>query len=119
MSAPIQTPSPPDATASGLDQNVAAALAYLLGWITGVVFLLTEPKNRFVRFHAMQSTIVFLALNVVFFLLQAIPLLGILLVVFFVIPASALLWLLLMFKAYQGDWFRLPVVGDVAEQWLR
>jgi uncharacterized membrane protein len=103
-------------TASGFDENVAAALAYALGWITGVIFLLTEPQNRFVRFHAMQSTIVFLALSAVCVLLQMIPLLGMLLAVFLVIPASAVLWLVLMFKAYQGERFKLPLAGDMAEQ---
>lgn len=103
-------------TASGFEPNVAAALAYALGWITGLIFLLTEPDNRFVRFHAMQSTIVFAALSVLCVLLQMIPLLGMLVTVFLVIPASAVLWLLLMLKAYQGERFKLPVAGDMAEQ---
>ena len=71
-----------DKTVSGLDANVAAALSYALGWITGLLFLLTEPQNRFVRFHAMQSTIVFLTLSVASVLLQAIPILGMLIAVF-------------------------------------
>ena len=107
--------SDPDKTVSGMDANVAAALSYTLGWITGVLFLLTEPQNRFVRFHAMQSTIVFLALSVACVLLQAIPILGMLVAVFFLIPLSAILWLVLMFKAYQGERFKLPIAGDMAE----
>lgn len=103
-------------TASGLDTNVAGALTYALGWITGVGFLLTESENRFVRFHAMQSTIVFGALSVLCILLQSIPLLGMLIAVFLVIPASAVLWLILLFKAYQGELFKLPIVGDMAER---
>jgi len=103
-------------TASGLDQNVAAALTYALGWITGVGFLLTEQENRFVRFHAMQSTIIFGALSAFCILLQVIPILGVLLVVFIVIPVSAILWLILMFKAYQGELFKFPIVGEIAEQ---
>jgi len=103
-------------TASGLDENVAAALAYSLGWITGIVFLMKEPTNRFVRFHAMQSTIAFGALSVAFVLLQSIPILGMLITVFLVIPLSAVLWLVLMFKAYQGEKFKLPIAGDMAEQ---
>jgi uncharacterized membrane protein len=103
-------------TASGLDPNVAAALSYALGWITGLVFLLSEQENKFVRFHAMQSTIVFAALSVLCVLLQMIPLLGMLVTVFLVVPASAVLWLLLMFKAYQGERFKLPVAGDMAEE---
>lgn len=104
-----------DKTVSGMDANVAAALSYALGWITGLLFLLTEPQNRFVRFHAMQSTIVFLSLSAACVLLQSIPLLGMLIAVFFVIPLSAVLWLLLMFKAYQGVTFKLPIAGDMAE----
>ena len=104
-----------DKTVSGLDANVAAALSYALGWITGLLFLLTEPQNRFVRFHAMQSTIVFLTLSVACVLLQAIPILGMLIAVFLVIPASAVLWLILMFKAYQGETFKLPIAGEMAE----
>ena len=103
-------------TASGLDQNVAAALSYALGWITGVLFLLTEPANTFVRFHAMQSTIVFVALSLICVLLQIVPLLGMLIAVVVVIPLSAVLWLLLMFKAYQGERFKLPFAGDMAEE---
>jgi uncharacterized membrane protein len=108
--------SPTEKTASGYEPHVAGALAYALGWITGLLFFLTEPDNKFVRFHAMQSTIVFAALSVLCVLLQMIPLLGMLVTVFFVIPASAVLWLLLMFKAYQGERFKVPIAGDMAEQ---
>ncbi len=105
-------------TSTGFDANVAAALSYSLGWVTGIVFLFAEPANPFVRFHAMQSTIVFLALSVLTVILQVIPILGMLIAVFLVIPASAVLWLVLMFKAYQGERFRLPIAGDMADQRL-
>lgn len=100
----------------GLDPNVAAALSYALGWITGIAFLLTERTDPFVRFHAMQSTIVFATLSVACVLLQSIPFLGLLLAVFIVIPLSAVLWLILMYKAYRGERFKLPFVGDIADQ---
>ena len=100
-----------DKTASGFDENVAGALCYALGWITGAVFLLTEPANRFVRFHAWQSVLAFATLSIACVVLQSIPILGMLIVVFLVIPASAVLWLILMFKAYQGERFKLPVAG--------
>jgi uncharacterized membrane protein len=103
-------------TASGLDPNVAAALSYALGWVTGLLFVLTEPENKFVRFHALQSTIVFAFLSVLCVLLQMFWLVGMLVTVFLVVPASAVLWLILMFKAYQGERFKLPVAGDMAEQ---
>lgn len=103
-------------TSSGLDPNVAAALSYVLGWITGIAFLLIERDDKFVRFHAMQSTIVFLSLSLACILLQSIPILGMLIAVFLVIPVAAVLWLVLMFKAYQGERFKLPIAGDMAEQ---
>jgi uncharacterized membrane protein len=104
-------------TALGLDENLAAVLAYSLGWITGLALLLAERENRFVRFHAMQSTIVFGALCLLWFVgISAIPFLGVLFSVFVITPLSAVLWLLLLFKAYQGERFKLPIVGDIAEQ---
>jgi uncharacterized membrane protein len=103
---------------TGFDPNVAAALSYVLGWVTGIALLLLERDSKFVRFHAMQSTIVFLALSVLCLVLQSIPILGMLVAVFFVIPLSAVLWLVLMFKAYQGERFKLPVAGEMAEQRL-
>ena len=99
-----------------MDANIAATLSYLVGFVTGVIFLLLEKENKFVRFHAMQSTILFAGIVVIDILLQLVPILGALVVIFVVIPASAILWLLLMFKAYQGEEFRLPLVGDVAAE---
>ena len=89
-------------------------MSYLVGFVTGAIFLVMEKENRFVRFHAMQSTLLFAGIVLLDVLLQIVPLLGALVVVFFVIPASAILWLLLMFKAYQGEEFKLPVVGQIA-----
>jgi len=99
-----------------MDANIAAALSYLVGFVTGVIFLLLEKENKFVRFHAMQSTILFAGIVAIDILVQLVPILGALVVIFVVIPASAILWLLLMFKAYQGEEFRLPLVGDVAAE---
>ena len=101
-------------TSTGFDANVAAALTYLVGFVTGIIFLLVEKENKFVRFHAMQSTIVFAGIVAVDILLQIVPILGALVVIFIVIPASAVLWLLLMYKAYQGEEFKLPLVGQMA-----
>ena len=109
-------PENTDRTALGCDANVAAALAYLLGWISGVVLLLTERHNRFVRFHALQSILVFGALSLAWFLCLAIPLLGWLISFILIPPISGVLWLLLMFKAYQGERFKIPIAGDIAEQ---
>jgi uncharacterized membrane protein len=103
-------------TSTGFSANVAAAASYFLGFVTGIVFLLTERENRFVRFHAMQSTLVFLGIVAIDVLLQLVPFIGALVVIFIVLPASAVLWLVLMFKAYQGEEFSLPVVGRMAAE---
>jgi uncharacterized membrane protein len=101
-------------TSTGLDANLAAALSYLVGFVSGIIFLLVEKDNKFVRFHAMQSTFAFVGIVLIDILLQLVPILGALLVVGLVIPASAILWLLLIYKAYQGEEFKLPLVGQMA-----
>lgn len=100
----------------GLDGNVAGALAYALGWVTGVAFLLAERENRFVRFHALQSTLAFGALSVMWMVSLSIPVFGWLMAFVVIPPVSVVLWLFMMFKAYQGERYKLPVVGDMAEQ---
>jgi uncharacterized membrane protein len=100
----------------GLDANLVAALTYLVGFVTGAIVLVLEKENRFVRFHATQSILVFGGIVAIDILLQIVPLLGALLVLFLVIPASAILWLVLMFKAYQGEEFKLPLVGRIAAE---
>ena len=103
-------------TSIGLDENLAGALAYVLGWITGVALLLIERDNRFVRFHAMQSSIVFGALCALWFVGLSIPLLGWILSFIIIPPVSALIWLLMLYQAYNGKRFKLPIAGDIAEQ---
>ena len=107
-----------DQTASGLDENVAGALAYGLGWITGALFLLFEPSNRFVRFHAWQSVIIFGALSLAWFIAVAIPLFGTIVAFVIIPPLSAFLWLFLMYKAYNKQRYKIPYAGDMAEQRL-
>lgn len=104
-----------DKSSTGLDVNLAAALTYLLGFITGIVFLVIEKDSKFVRFHAMQSTLTFLAIFVLMNVLFYFPFLGWMLSSLLWI-AGLILWLILMFKAFQGEKFKLPVVGDLAEQ---
>ena len=108
-----------DKTTSGLDENVAGALTYAFGWITGLLFLATEPSNRFVRFHALQSIILFGGLSIAWLVSMSIPPIGWFLAFVVIPPVSAVLWLLLMFKAYQGERFKIPVTGDMAEQRTR
>ena len=110
-----QEPADLGATVSGLDPNVAAALAYAIGWVSGGVLLVFEP-NRFVRFHALQSTIVFGALSLAWMIALSVPFLGWIVAIFIIPPVSAVLWLLLMYKAYQGERFKVPVAGEMAEQ---
>ena len=103
-------------SASGLDENVAGALAYALGWLTGLFFLVTESSNRFVRFHAFQSVILFGGLSIAWLVSMSIPPIGWFLAFVVIPPVSAVLWLLLMFKAYHGERFKVPFAGEVAEQ---
>ena len=108
-------------TSTGIQPNVAGLLSYLLGWVTGLIFFLMEKDNKFVRFHAMQSMIVFGGLTVLNIALSMIfSMLGIyfgLLFIFRLVGLAVLvLWIVCMIKAYQGEKFKLPVVGDIAEQ---
>ncbi|HSL22515.1 MAG TPA: hypothetical protein VK886_13355 [Vicinamibacterales bacterium] len=96
-----------ETSSTGLDVAVAAMLAYALGWLSGALFLAIEKKSRFVRFHAWQSVLTFLPIVIALWFLP---------VWFLLWPAIVVLWLLLMFKAFKGERFKLPVVGSVAER---
>jgi len=101
-------------SSTGLEPNVAGLLCYLGGWISGIVFLVIEQKNKFVRFHALQSIVTFGALTVAGALLGWIPYAGRIFGIVIGILAF-ILWIVLMVKAYQGELYRLPVAGQVAE----
>ena len=88
-------------SSTGLDENVAGFLCYLFGFITGIVFLVVEKKSRFVKFHAMQSTITFLGLFVISFVIGWIPIIDLLVYPIWIL--SLILWLILMIKALQGN----------------
>ncbi|MDO8674197.1 MAG: hypothetical protein Q7O66_22530, partial [Dehalococcoidia bacterium] len=91
-----------DKTSSGLQPNVAGLLCYVLGWVTGLIFLLLEPKDKYVRFHAVQSIVVFGTITVAMFVLGFIPVLGG--VLNWIIRVVAfILWIVLMVKAYRGE----------------
>lgn len=98
------------AEGTGLPRNTAAALSYVLGWLTGIIFLLIE-KDKFVRFHAMQSIVTFGLLTVLSF----VPVIGWLLSPLVMI-VGFILWLVLIFKAYQGEEFKLPWIGEFAQK---
>jgi uncharacterized membrane protein len=104
-----------EVSSTGLDPNLAGLLCYLLGLITGIVFLIIEKENRFVRFHAYQSLAVFGALFVLSLIAGFIPLIG-KPISFVLAPVGLILWILLMVKAYQGERYKLPVAGDWAEE---
>jgi len=111
---------------TGLTPNIAGALAYSLGIITGILFLVLEPyrRDRFVRFHAMQSILYFVA-AVAFNILWSI-MIGILMsisgwIALVALPVRLLislglfgLWLFLMFQAYNQREFRIPILGAIA-----
>lgn len=104
-----------DKSTMSMEPNIAGALCYLVGFITGIIFLLLEKENRFVRFHAMQSIVTYGFFFVLGFVLSFIPIIG-WLISLLLAPLGFILWILLMYKAYQGEMFKLPVVGDFAEQ---
>lgn len=122
----MTNPSPSSAT--GLTDNVAGALAYVLGPISAAFFLVVEKQSRFVRFHAMQSLLVSVvliilnfALNILHAILVRIPLIGWLMslgLALVVGLASLVLWLALMYAAYRGQEWELPVIGREARKLL-
>lgn len=99
----------------GLEKNVASSLCYVLGWISGLVFFLAEKEDKDIRFHAMQAIIFFGGLTLVMVAIGWIPFIG-----WGLTPLLSLLglvaWIVCMVKTYQGEKFKLPVVGDIAEK---
>jgi uncharacterized membrane protein len=102
-------------TSTGMEQNLAGLLCYVLGWVTGIIFLLLEKDNRFVRFHAIQSIVVFGAFTVLEIIFSFIPVIGWILSALLGILAF-ILWIVLMVQAYGGKMYKLPVAGDIAER---
>lgn len=109
------TPPAPPSGGTGLAPNLAGALCYLLGLITGIVFLMLEKENRFVRFHAMQSIIFSIVVFVVNIVLGFVPGFGGLISTLVSLGGAAL-WVVLMVKAYQGEEWELPVLGKIARE---
>ena len=102
-------------SSTGLEANVAGLLCYVLGWVSGLVFILIERESKFVRFHAIQSIYVFGTLTVASIVLGWIPLLGIVLS-WLIGLFGFVLWIILMIKAYQGEMFKVRWTGDLAEK---
>ena len=103
-------------TSTGLEENISSLLCYVLGWVTGLIFILIEQDNKMVRFHAVQSIIVFGVLTIAIAIFRWIPVVG-----GFIAGLIGLigfvLWVVLMIKAYQGAKYKLPGSGDLAEKW--
>jgi uncharacterized membrane protein len=118
----------PTLSAAGLDENLACALCYVLGLLTGVLFLVLAPynQNRLIRFHAFQSIFlniawiaVFIAISIISIVLLPIPFLGAMMSVILHLAAGLgvfILWLMLMYKAYNRERWVLPVIGPLAEK---
>lgn len=126
------TPGVPGAQpGSGLTPNVAGALSYVLGALTGIIFILIEKRDSFVRFHAMQSiflTVAWIALSILLNILGAIlgivPVIGPIFALIIGLLVSLgiglggfILWIMLIVKAYQGQKWKLPYIGDMAEKY--
>ena len=134
----MQNPPPvqaaPAKSSTGLDENLAALLSYVVGWISGLVFFLIEKDSRLVRFHAMQSILLnvvalvlgvgiwILAIFTGFFVSYVSGILSFLLslllgLVGFVVGIGILVGVVIcLIKAYQGQYFKLPVIGNMAEK---
>ncbi len=110
------TVAAPSTGAAGLTDNIAGMLAYVT-IIPAIVFLLLEPynRNRFIRFHSFQCIFLCIVLVVIHVVLLAVPIIGWAISIF-VNLGALVLWIVLLLKAYQGQKFKLPVIGDLAEK---
>lgn len=121
---PPPAPPPPGAT-TGLPSRLASTLAYLAWWLTGLLFLVLERRDRHVRFHAMQSVLTFgtvslvavalggLALLLVMVSYSAMRFVGYLAQAVWI--AGVVLWVVCMMKAYAGERWKVPFIGQLAE----
>jgi uncharacterized membrane protein len=102
----------------GLSPQLAGAIAYVGGLVTGIVVLAVEKEDRFVRFHAMQSIVFFIAVLVAHLALSGVPFLGKVLYVPFLMGVVGI-WAFLIYQAFNGRRYKLPYFGDFAERQLR
>jgi uncharacterized membrane protein len=121
-------PAQPAPASAGMTNNVAGMLCYILGVITGVIFLVLEPykNNRFIRFHAFQSIFFWVAcfgfwmiwswlIVGMIFSTGGLGMLGFIGLVFTLVRLAMLAaWIFLMYKAYNNEEFKLPFIGDLA-----
>lgn len=110
----MQHPNP-DSSSTGLDPKVAALLCYLAGFVTGIIFLVLEKQSRYVKMHAMQSTVIFAGLLIINIVLGFIPFVG--WIIGLLLPlVTFVLWIGLMVLALQGKIYKLPLIGDFCEK---
>jgi uncharacterized membrane protein len=105
-------------SSTGLEENVAGLLCYVLTWLTGLIFFLIEKDSNFVKFHAMQSMITFAGLSIIAWIIAIIPIIGWVISMLIGILVFVL-WIILMIKAYKGEKYKLPFVGDLADKWAK
>lgn len=94
-----------------MNANLAAALSYVLGWITGLIFFVIEKESKYVKFHAMQSILFSVAWTILSMLL-VVTVIGPL----FLGIVGLIIWVICIIKAYSGEMFKLPAIGDMAEK---
>ena len=113
---PTEGTAKPEAESStGLSANVAGLLCYVVGWVTGIVFVVLEKKSTFVKFHAWQSIMTFGVLFVVSLILSWIPIIGWILGTIIGV-LSFILWIILIIQAGSGKMWKVPWAGDWAEK---
>lgn len=102
-------------SSTGMEENLAALLSYILTPITGIIFYLIEKDSKFVKFHAMQSLLFGIIVNILYFVLKLIPILGWFLS-FIVSIAAVVFWIIAMVKSFKNEWYKMPIIGDIAEK---
>ena len=105
---------PDQKSSTWLDANIAGLLCYLIGPFA-IIFFMIEKDSKFVKFHGMQSFILSVALIVIFTVLGIIPIIGWIVAALLSIVVFVL-WIFLMYKAFSGEMYKLPYIGDMAEK---
>ena len=121
-------------SSTGLDANIAGVLCYLVGWVSGIIFLLLEKEHKTVKFHAVQSILFSGSITVLYIILSVIQSImwslawhggagtllavgGLFTAIYALIALGALIvWVVLMVKAYKNETYKLPIFGNIAEK---
>lgn len=110
-------------TSLGLNENIEGALCYSFGFVTGIIFLFLDEDNKFVKFHAIQSIITFLPLFIIYIVITFLPMIGLIMDMMYwpiIVPIFTIIivifWVFMMYKAFIGERYKLPIAGDFAEK---